>query len=166
MNPAMFDQVTYGNLGHRSYMSVLYIFDGTYDFDDLIQNADKEDAQGYDFEKIYNEISAAGITTVAQIAFESNIHAVKLNENTVKFPLSESVYEIEKLSENTATWFMFIPTNNSFSESVMQTKALTASQIFVGSVGDIGSGKDMELPGAAFAVDKDYKATDLEFKLV
>jgi len=166
MNPAMFDQVTYNDMGSNTYMSVLYVFDGEYNFDELIQSADKESASGYDFKKIYDEIIATGVNLVAQIGFETAIHAEKLNETTVQFPLSESVYEIEKLSENTATWFMFIPSHSAYSPAVVESKEFDASQIFVGSVGDIGSGKDMELPGSAFAADKDYKATDLEFKLV
>lgn len=166
LNPAMFDQITYNNLGHTSFMNVLYVFDGAYDFDAIIQDAANSSATGYDLASIIAQINSAGSNVVGQVGFEIGIIAERLNETNIKFPLSESVYEIEKLSNNPAGWFMFAITNSGYSETSVQSKALTATQLFIGSVGDIGSGADMEIPGAAFDPNIDYKATDLEFELV
>jgi hypothetical protein len=167
INSAMFDQLTYNNFGSISYNGVMYVFDGTYDFDSIIEDESNTTGSFYNLGLILSDLEAAGAVRRGGIVFEKPLYARRPNENTVVFPLSESTSELTKYSEGNVTWFMYIRTYASVdTEAKLETPTFTGYQLVVGSIGDIGSGADMEIPGAAISNDKDYKVTDLVLNLV
>lgn len=167
MNQAMFDATTYNYFGENRSYSALMLFDGTYSLDEFLGSAASTSSGNFYLLPILQELAAnTDCTMKGYMWFEQSLVARRPNEDTVVFPLSESRRELEKESEGAVTWFMYVRSYNSISNSDITGGSLTAQQIIVGSVGDIGSGADMEFPGAALSNDVDYKATDLTLKLV
>lgn len=169
MNPTMFDQLTYSNFANTGLNSVMYVCDGVVDFDTIMEdvaNAASGIHLGYNFIDVRRALEAAGATFRGYFCFEPHLIARRPNENLVVFPLSESRVEMVKDSEGAVSWFIFAVPTTSAAEPNASSGDFNAMQIFIGSIGDIGSGKDMEIPGAAVSNDVDYKATDLTFELV
>lgn len=169
MNPAMFDKLTYEGFGLTNYNSVLYLFDGTFNHNDILEdvlNAASSQANGYDIAKVKSAIESAGSNVKGSFLFETSIIAERPNENLIVFPLSRSAVEMVKYSEGAVTWFLYARASSTVNQTKVEDGSYSAYQILVGSIGDIGSGSDMELPGAALSNDVDYKATDISINLV
>lgn len=165
MNQAAFDALTHEGFANNQFSDVLYLFDGTYNFDSIIMDDQNTIGGWYDIKKITDAIEAQGSSIKGGMYFETTLHARRPNENTIVFPLSESTSELKQYSEGAVTWFMFIPSLVAINDGVLDSKAVKGSQVLVGSVGDIGSGADLEIPGATLSSSKDYKATDLVLTL-
>lgn len=145
---------------------ILDLFAGTAPTEAFIEGSEFLKSSRYDMVSIYGALSEEQ-SMLATISFESNIKAEYEGSNTVVLPFSDSTREMAVLAEGSATWFMLYRSTASFAgENHIDNTDLLATMIMIGSVGDLGSGSDIEIPNSAIALDRAFKCNDIKFNLV
>ena len=163
-NSAFFKAATKDSFLVTSHSVVIELYNGTMPDDALFLDETHHSSNRYTMDTLKAALNPDN-TMLAGLGFETNIIAEYEGADTIVFPLSDSVREFYVQSAGTATWFMMYIHQGSVTDPSTAT-GLVAPQILIGTVGDIGSGEDLELPSAEIAVDRDFKCSDVVINLV
>ena len=144
---------------------VLEIFSGTVPDDSAITNIDNH-VGTFALDLIRQDLPEDN-ERLGIMCFEPNIVAEYEGKSKVILPLSDSVRELFVEAEGTATWFLLYSSNqNTSPELVAKASNIRGYQLLKGTVGDLGSGADIEVPEASVSFDRDFKCGDVAFNLV
>lgn len=156
-NPELFRLVTQANLETNTSMT-MEIFNGTAPDDSIFQDPANYEGPAFDIDVLRTKLNVDN-TRLAFISFENTLNANYLSATRFVFPFGDSARELQLEAEGTATWFMLYSANEV--DVPINDTSTAAYQVFVGTVGDIGSGADLELPLAEISFSKDLKCSDL-----
>lgn len=110
-----------------------------------------------------------GVVRLGSMAFESSIIAEYIGyTGDLVLPLSDSIRELVIEGEGTASWFLMYMSTDNYPEagSSVSDTSILATMLILGSIGNLGSGADMELPDAEIVEDRTFKCGDLNFSVV
>ena len=100
------------------------------------------------------------------MAFETNIVAEYEGDDII-FTLSDSLREFSTEVDGIAAWFILACTAGSYTEDSQFTDAnMLANMLILGTVGDLGSGADLEIPNSEISASRTFKCGDLKFSIV
>lgn len=167
-NVDFFRASTWSNMSITTVSFCLEVFSGPMPGDDVFENPDFfTTSHVFNIQPLRDSLPVECVR-LGVLAFETNIVVEYVNDSNAVIPLSDSVRELLVEQDGTATWFMLyastanVPTAQSLSAST----TMQASQILVGTVGDIGSGADLEVPNSEVIATRDFKCGDVTFNLV
>lgn len=103
---------------------------------------------------------AKGATLRGYINYPTTVVPQILGANKLRFPLAENNTEMVKSAVGDCTWFTLTILA---SAATLPTSSVATYFIGVGSIGDIGSGADMELLGSAIDSVTAVRANDIVF---
>lgn len=145
---------------------VLSIFSGTPPNDELIDASENRYSNNYSITRIQAAMTEDQ-AMLASLSFEHSICAEYEGMNDIILPFSDSIREMEVVAEGTASWFMLYRAQSSYAGSNHLSAPLLYSPILIiGSVGDLGSGADLEIPGSVVATANTFKCNDIKFSVI
>lgn len=163
-NVELFNATTYANLRLAHLPFCVEVYTGTMPSDDVFTNPDNHSGNDYSLDSIRSSLPEDCVR-LGSLCFEADIIA-EYAGNIVVLPLSDSVKEMEVESAGTATWFMLYTSTSSTTNQITSGASFSARQMLVGTVGDLSSGSDMEVPNSEVTLDRDFKFGDVTFNLV
>lgn len=110
-----------------------------------------------------NSLKALG-TLRLSAAYPNTATVQIINKNFKKWSLEALAQDYTLHSSGALNWFVFMYVDSAINNPTYTTNA-NVFQAFVGSVGDIGSGSDLEVLSALSESGKVYKITDLEIRV-
>ena len=166
-NVEFFKQTNATALDATNTSFVLSLFSGDIPTDEYIEDTAKTYSNNYyDIIKIQAGLSEAQVH-LASIAFEAAINAEYEGSNEVILPFSDSIREMSVLAEGTASWFLLYRAQSAFNaDSHLDSNALYGPIVILGSVGDLESGADLELPNSEVSLSRTFKCNDIKFSIV
>lgn len=162
-NSAFFRALTRLGFETTSYSTCINIYSGTVPTDEFIE----QNVTGnlYDVKAITDSLPAESVL-LGNLAFENSIVSEYEGNDHFVIPLSDSIREIAVKATGVATWFMLYSSNKLTNPDPSLETSINAYQIIIGTVGDIGSGADLELPESSLDLNKDYKCNDIVVSLI
>lgn len=97
-------------------------------------------------------------------AWPANLRVNQANAIMRRWGLEDQQAEFTTHSLGSVGWFLFMYTETFMNEPTYTNNA-NVYQAIIGTVGDIGSGADLELLGAVVESDKIYRITDVELRI-
>lgn len=163
-NEAFFRVATNQSFLTPSHSAVIELYSGTMPDDSIFLDEANYSNNTFDMDKIRAALNVDN-TKLAGLGFEPAIIAEYEGKDRIVFPLSDSTREFHVYEAGTATWFMmhFYPGDVNDPDPINSMKS---SQVIIGTVGDLASGEDLELPGATVSLDRDFKSSDVVINLV
>lgn len=118
---------------------------------------------GYNFATLLADFTAAGKVRQGFITYGTNFRPIRNNLGiTSEFASRPEEFLVEN---EDAVGFFTLFTADSTDFNITNGTGV-ANIVVTGSVGDIGSGRDLEIPGGALSQDTTYKADDVVFNFV
>ncbi|MGL5012943.1 MAG: hypothetical protein ACRC6V_01465 [Bacteroidales bacterium] len=110
-----------------------------------------------------NSIKSLGTLRLSAV-YEPTVGLVQVNQNLQSWPLGSANIDFTVHSPGEAHWFAFMMCATSINSPSFSVNADTF-QAYIGSVGDIGSGSEMELLTGIIETDRIYKASDFDIRI-
>lgn len=110
-----------------------------------------------------NSLKALG-TLRLSCAYPATATVQQVNSSLKKWPLEALAGNYVIHSPGPATWFAFMYVQTNINEPTYTTNAAVYSA-YIGTVGDIGSGSDIELLTGIIETDKLFRANDIEIRI-
>lgn len=162
-NSAFFRAITASGFVTNGYSAGINIYSGDAPTDEFIEQ--HVSGNEYDIISMTNALPVSN-TLLGTLGFESTINAEYEGDDHFVLPLSDSTREIVVKETGVASWFMLYSVPKALNDDPTSQSPLTALQIIVGTVGDLGSGADLELPESSLDINKDYKCNDITVSLI
>ena len=162
-NSAFFRAITKLGFETNSYTTAISIFSGDQPTEEYIESY--VSPTQYDISSIIANLDPSSVL-LGNIGFETQITSEYEGDDDFVIPLSDSLNEITVKASGTATWFLMYAIVKNVATDVSQTASLFSFQVILGTVGDLGSGADLELPESSLDINKDYKCSDIKISLI
>ncbi len=140
----------------------VHFFSGAYPTDEEIQVTLASTV--YSMSLIQGVINANGGVQQGHITYASDIRS-RHDATSIMMDLASRAEEISVHANDPISYFLMVYSNTSTSHATAKNLTYSAHQIMLGSVGDIASGKDMEIAGGLFAADTVFKINDIKFNI-
>ena len=143
---------------------ILLVWSGTVPTDEEI-NALKDVTPrlGYNFTTLISDFASAGRVCQGELIYATDFRS-KRNQDSLIQEFASRPEELKVKGEELLTFFTMVVADGSGIN--LSNSSGTANMIILGSIGDIGSGADLELPTGALDQDTTYKADDFTFNFV